>query len=138
MKRIDKTVLKETAFVAAGTVLLSVAAQIVFAVLGRWDIKVLSGNLLSAFAAILNFFLMGITVQLAMVREGKDRENFIRLSLLVRTALLFGIVVAGVLLPYFNLITVFVPLFFPRIVIMFRPVFMKKGEAEEGGCKNEN
>ncbi len=137
MKKIDKTVLKETAFVGAGILILSVLMNAVFLILDRWDLKVLSGNLLSGTVALLNFFLMGITVQAAMNKVSKEMESFMRLSIVLRTALLFVVIVVGVVLPYFNLVTVFVPLFFPRIVITFRPLFMKKGAetpAVAGGC----
>lgn len=132
MKKIDKTVIKETLFVTVGTVLLSIIMQLVFVIIGRWNVTVLFGNLLSAAAAIANFFLMGLTVQAAVTKENKAAENFMRVSMLLRTALLFGVALTGALLPnVFHLLTVFVPLFFPRIIIIFRPLFMKKKKVVE-------
>lgn len=131
MSKIDKTVLRETAYVGAGTVLLSVLMQAVFLIIGKWDITVLFGNLLSGTATVLNFFLMGLSVQTAVNKEQKEAQTFMRFSLLLRSALVFAAALTGALIPScFNLITVFLPLFFPRIAILFRPLFMKKEERE--------
>ena len=65
----DKTVLRETAYIALGVLVLSLFMESVFLVVGRWDWTVLTGNLLGAAAAILNFFLMGRTVQKAVSDE---------------------------------------------------------------------
>ena len=69
MKKVDETVRKETGYIAACTVILSMLTQAVFLVLGRWDISVLLGNLFCGGVAVLNFFLLGLTVQSAMQKE---------------------------------------------------------------------
>lgn len=55
MKKVDKTVLRETGYIALFVILLSVLMQAVFLIIGKWDYTVLLGNLLSA-AAVGNFF----------------------------------------------------------------------------------
>ena len=69
MKRITVTpaVRKETAYVALWTVGLSALTELVFVLIGQWDYTVLLGNLLSGDIAVLNFFLMGLAVQKAVV-----------------------------------------------------------------------
>ena len=66
MKKTDPTVKKETIYIAVWTVILSVFIHSVFLILKRWDLTVLYGNLLGIFLAVLNFFLLGRTVQSAL------------------------------------------------------------------------
>lgn len=130
MVKIDKTVLKETRFIAIGVIIMSVLMQSVFLVLMRWNYKVLLGNILSGTVAVLNFFLMGVTVQKAVKKDEKQAADTMRLSQTLRNAMLFAVAAIGVLAPIFNTITVLLPLFFPRITIMLRPIFTKKNDKE--------
>ena len=80
MKKIDAVVIKETKYIGLWTLVLSLLMQAVFLVIGRWDYTVLLGNLLSGAAAILNFLLMGITVQRALGKEEAEAKTFIKMS----------------------------------------------------------
>ena len=126
MKKIDATVLKETKYIAAWVTILSVLMQAVFLIIGKWHYSVLLGNLWGALFAVLNFFLMGITVQKAVLKEEKEARSMIKVSQLYRNFMILLMAIVGVVLPYFNTIAVIVPIFFPRIAIAFRPVFDKK------------
>ena len=126
MKKIDSTVLKETAYVAGFTLVLSVLMQAVFLVTGKWDYTVLLGNLLGYAAAVGNFLLMGITVQSALGKEEKDAKNLIKLSQMLRMLLLFAVALVGHLVPVFSLIAVVVPYIFPRIAVALRAAVIKK------------
>lgn len=126
MNKIDETVKKETAYIALWVLILSVLTQAVFLIIGKWDYTVLLGNLLSGSAAVLNFFLMGISLQKALGKEEKDAQNAMKLSRTYRNLFLLVVTVLGVTLPWFNLWTVLLPLLFPRIAIVFRPLFDKK------------
>ena len=46
-KKIDPTVLKETGYIAAWVLVFSALTQAIFLMIGKWDITVLLGNLLS-------------------------------------------------------------------------------------------
>ena len=117
--------------VAAGTAVLSILLNAVFLIIGKWDLTVLFGNLLGAGAAILNFFLMGITVQASIGKEEKDIKTRVRLSMIFRELFLLGVAVLGVLIPsVFNIYALLISLFFPRIVIMFRPKFNLPGDGD--------
>lgn len=126
MKKIDATIWKETKYISLWVVLLSAVLQSVFLVIGKWDYTVLLGNLLSAVASVLNFFLMGISVQKALQKEEKDAKAVMKLSQTYRFFLLAAIVAVGVVAPCFSTWTVIIPVFFPRIAIAFRPLFDKK------------
>lgn len=126
MKKIDPTVLKETKYIACWVLLLSAITQAVFLVIGQWDYTVLLGNLLSGGIGILNFFLLGLTVQKAVTKEEKEAKVAMKVSQLYRMLLLLIVVIIGVVLPCFSIWTVIIPLFFPRIAIAARPLFDKR------------
>ena len=96
--------------------------QSVFLIIGKWDVEVLFGNILGAVAAVGNFFLMGLTVQASLEKEEKEAKNIIKFSQSARLFLLFGVALAGYLIPVFNIIAVVIPFLFPRIAVMLRPL----------------
>ncbi len=126
MKKIDATVLKETAYIFAFTLIFSVLMQAIFLIVGKWNYTVLLGNLLGASAAVGNFLLMGITVQNALGKEEKDAKNLMKLSQMLRLLMLFVIAMIGYLVPVFSTVAVIIPYIFPRIAVALRPLFMKK------------
>ena len=128
MKKIDPTVVKETAYITVFTIIFSILMQSVFLILQKWDYTVLLGNLLGIVAVVLNFLLMGITVQTAVTKEEKDAKNLMKLSQTGRLFMMFAFALIGYLVPVFNAIAVVIPFLFPRIAIMFRPLFDKRGD----------
>lgn len=132
MKKIDRTVIKETVYIVSWLLIFSALMQAVFLVIGRWDYKVLTGNLLGASAAGFNFFWMGISVQRALEKdEAKDAKQVLSHSRTLRMLFLFVVAVIGVTVPCFNYLTTLIPLLFPRIAIAFRPWFDKKMNEKE-------
>ena len=123
MNKIDKTVLKETKYIACWVLFLSMIAESVFLIIGKWDYTVLLGNLLSGALVILNFFLMGITVQKAVNKEEKEAKTAMKVSQLYRNLMIIVVTVIGVALKCFNTWIVLIVLFFPRIAVAFRPLF---------------
>ena len=121
MKKIDDNVKKETLFIAAFTLIFSAVMELVFLLLDYWSYKVVLGNLLGFTAAVLNFFLMGYTVQEAVLLEEKDAK--VKLSQSLRTLMLVAFAAVGCVFKCFNPIAVLLPLLFPRIAILFRPLF---------------
>lgn len=102
MKKIDSTVVHETKFIALSVIFFSAVTELIFLIIGKWDYTVLLGNLLSGSAAVLNFLLMGITVQSALDREEKSAKAAMKLSQNLRLLMLFAAAAVGVLLPCFN------------------------------------
>ena len=125
-EKVDKTVMKETLYISVWVLILSAVTQAVFLVIGKWSLSVLFGNLLSGVTGILNFFLMGLTVQAAVIIDEKKAALSMKVSQILRMLLIFAVAAVGVLLDCFNTVTVILPLFFPRIAISFRPLFNKK------------
>ena len=130
MQKTDKTIIKETKYIAVFTAALSVLMQIIFIVLKMWSYKVLLGNILSAFAVILNFFLMGRTVQKAVATDEAEAKKILKTSQMLRTLFLFIAIVIGVVLPCFSIYGVIIPLFFPRAAIAFRPLWKESANNE--------
>lgn len=125
MNKVDPTVWKETKYIAAWVLILSALMQAVFLIIDKWDYSVLLGNLLSAAVSVLNFFLMGLSIQKALQKDEKEAKNTLKLSQTYRTILLLIVAVLGGVLSCFNLWAVLIPMLFPRIAIVFRPMFDK-------------
>lgn len=135
MKKIDPAVRRETLYITLSVIALSVLMQLVFIVIGKWNYTVLLGNLLSAAAVILNFFLMGITVQGAVEMDEKDARAKVKFSMTFRMLMLFIVAVLGVALDCFSLPATLIPLFFARIAIAFRPLFAKVLDRDSAGTE---
>lgn len=123
--KIDRTVIKETRYIALWVIILSCVMEAIFLIASRFDYTVPLGNLLGGAVAVLNFFLMGLSVQKALGKEEKEAKAVLRASMLYRNMMLLGIAALGALLPCFNIFSVLIPLFFPRIAIALRPLFKK-------------
>lgn len=126
MKKIDSTVWKETRYIFLSVLILSLFMQSVFLLIGQWNYTVLLGNLLSGSCAVLNFFLMGMTLQSAMEKEEKAAKAAMRMSQSLRMVMVFAVAAVGTLLSCFHTAAVLVPLFFPRIAIGLRPLLDKR------------
>lgn len=128
MVKVDKTILEETKYIAFVVAILSVLMNSVFLIFRKWDYTVFLGTLLSATVAVINFLLMGITIQKALQKESSDAKKMMKASQSMRTFGMFVIIGIAALLPCFNTIAVIVPIFFPRIAIMLRPLWKKNEE----------
>ena len=76
----------------------------------------------------MNFFLMGLTVQKAVVLEEKEAKSAMKVSQLYRNLMLIVTAVVGIAVSIFNSIAVIVPLFFPRIAISLSGILKGKEE----------
>lgn len=123
MEKIDSVVLKESKYIAVWVLILSLITELVFLIIGKWDYTVLLGNILGACISIINFFLMGITLQKAVGLDEKAMRNKITISQTARTIMLLVAASAGCLAPCFNTAITIIALFFPRIAIALKPIF---------------
>ena len=131
LSKIDPTVKRMTRYIAACVLVLSVLMEAVYLVIGEWHLPVLLGNLLGAFAAVLNFFLMGLTIQRCLGLSEEDAKKFIRGSQSLRLMMIFAFCAIGAAAPIFDLLAVVLPQFFPRIGTMLWPKIGKEHESEE-------
>ena len=136
MTGLDPAVRKETAYVGVWTLLLSLIMEAVFLVFGWWDWSVLLGNLGGAVIAVGNFFLLGLTVSRALnsgkpeeaARKVKATASLRLIGMGAACALLVGVAKT-------NVFATMIPLLFPRIGIMFRPLIDRKRGVDTSGAE---
>ena len=127
MQKPQKAVIDNTVYIALITLVLSVLMQAVFLVIAKWNIRVLYGNLLGAAAAVVNFFAMALTVQLAVDKDEKQARATMHLSHTLRFAFLIIVAAFGCMLKgAFDPISVVLPLLFPRVGVMLYPILVKR------------
>lgn len=115
---------KTLALISVGTAIGLVLMLGVFLVLHIFDIyafryTVVLGGVAGTLVAILNFYLMCLTIQAAAQIDDKKRmKSKIQLSYNGRMFLQAGWVIAAVLLPCFQPVAAALPLLFPSVVIV--------------------
>ena len=131
--RVQDATKKETLHIAVGVFGFSAVMELVFLILCRWDLSVLWGNLLGGGWAVLNFFLLGLTVQ-GMVADPDEKRGKakLQLSYSLRMLATIGVAVAAIQLPVVNWVAAVIPLFFPRLTILAMQLLgMYKPEKKE-------
>lgn len=108
--------------------------QAVFLIIGKWDYTVLLGNLLSGIMGVINFLLLGLTVQRAVSSgDEKHAKALMKASQAIRLFILFGVAILGATLSCFNLWATLIPLLFPRITIVIRQILLAKKGGDGNG-----
>ncbi len=120
MIQVDKTVRQETLYLAAWSGIFSLFLQVGFLLAGKWSVAALLGTLWGAVTMLLNFFLLGLTVQKAVKKDEEDAKKLMKLSHSLRNLMVFALVVVGVVLPWFSTLAVIISLFFPRLAMTIR------------------
>ena len=136
--KIQEATRRETAHIALGTLAFSAVMNLVFLLLGRWDITVLWGTLLGGGFAVLNFFLLGLSIQrLAAAADEKRGRAALQLSYSTRMLATVLVAALAVALPCFCWPAAVIPLFFPRLTIfamqlmgMYKPEKANTPEAQ--------
>lgn len=128
INKIDKVVYKEASFVGAWVLIFSAVMEAVFLIIGKWDYTVLLGNLISGAIGVINFLLLGFTVQKALTygNDPKKAGNLMKLSQAARLLLMGGVAVLGATLDCFNLWATLIPLLFPRLSMIIRQIMLRK------------
>ena len=127
-----KFVLKETSVVALGQAVCVAIMLGVFALLGKFDQTVWLGGVAGGVLATANFFFMAVAASVAsekaVAQDVKGGQLTMRLSYMIRMAvlvvLLFALVKSGVC----HVITAGLPLVFTRPVLFIAEFFRKSGE----------
>ena len=123
---------KEAGYIAAGTVVLSALVQGVWAVFFKYDLSVFLGGLWGGTFAVVNFVLMGLTVQ-KVARESDQlaAKRRMQASYQMRMILIILATVLAIIVPGISWVMAVISLFFPRLTILvmplFRPDLRKKG-----------
>lgn len=132
--KIDGTVKKETAYVAVAEAILIAIMLAVYLIISKFTLNVLFAALTSGAVAVLNFFVMGLTVQKAVtVDDDSDRRKLIRASQLVRLLVMGVVVIVCAVFPKFDIFALFIPLFFPRLFAQARGIYGAVKDGKNGG-----
>ena len=127
-----KFVLKETAIVALGQAVCVGLMIGIFALLGNFDTSMWLGGIAGGVLAIANFFFMAISASVAsekaVAQDVKGGQLTMRLSYMVRLAVIFIILFALVKSGVCHVITAVLPLAFTRPVLFVAEFFRKSGE----------
>ena len=127
-----KFVLKETAIVAAGQAVYVGMMIGIFVLLGKSDTSVWLGGIAGSMLAVANFFFMaisaGVAADKAVAQDVKGGQLTMRLSYMVRLAVIFILLFALVKSGLCNVITAVLPLAFTRPVLFVAEFFRKSGE----------
>lgn len=125
MSKLSPALKKETVrlsvMVAAGVVLMILVFLIAHLIVPEkvpFDYRVILGGLGGGFIAVLNFFLMGLTVQKVANTEDPDlAKNRMKASYSRRMLLQMAWVVIAIVVPVFQPVAGIVPLLFPSLSI---------------------
>jgi len=132
LKKIDENVKKETLNITVWTLILSLLMQAIFLIIGQWNYAVLLGNLLGIFIGCGNFLLMGIGIQRALEKDDeKKAKTAMLISQRLRTLGILVLAALGAALPCFNIWATLVPIFFPSLCVLVRPLLTKKEESND-------
>ena len=117
----QETVLRETKRIAVGVFSMLAIMLIVYAALGRFSLAVLLGGLIGALYAVLNFLLLGMTVQkVAEMRE--ENEELARMQMKssynMRMVIMILLIVVAFALPFVDGLACMIPMLFPRLTIL--------------------
>ncbi|MBQ4110864.1 MAG: ATP synthase subunit I [Clostridia bacterium] len=114
---LSKSVIKEIGRMAIGVLVLYVVMLLIFLVAGYFDSKVVLGGLLGSIYAIINFVLLGFSVEKSVGKGTKGAQATMGTSYTLRLILTAAVVLWAIKAPYFNYVATAIPLVFPRIVI---------------------
>ncbi|MBR0367821.1 MAG: hypothetical protein IJH86_05440 [Clostridia bacterium] len=145
----DSAVRRETARVAAGVFALVAAMLAVYAVIGKFSVSALLGGVYTGLLTVVNFFVMGMTVQGITDRAAEkarteqeiaeltlEMKNRMKLSYNLRMIALFALMVVGISVFKFDPIATILPILFPTIVIRVLQIMeARRPSVSEGSDK---
>lgn len=138
--KVDKVVLKETINIGIGILVCSIITQIVFLIIGKYNLSVLLGSIYGGIIALLNFFLLGLTVQqIANMEDANMAKRKMQSSYSFRQlGLLIAVGIGLYISTTYNTmhwVPIVIAIFYPRITIFVLGFFYKKYRKERGEFK---
>ena len=111
-------ILREFLPVLVTEVVLSGLMLLVYALIGRWSVKVLLGGLLGTAAELLNFTVMTFSLLRAEQAETPQKGQLAaKGNYLLRTAVLLAVLIGALITGYFDPLATLLPLCFMRIAL---------------------
>lgn len=139
MMKLDPAARKETGFISLWVAIAFLPIQAAFVLLKEWDYTVLLGCALGSITAILNFVLMCLMVQKAVMQDRKQAKNTVQLSQGLRLMAQGLILVLAACLPMvFNLWATAIPLLVPRAAITVRETQPERRRSSDHSDRGSN
>ncbi|NLP34336.1 MAG: hypothetical protein GX359_03975 [Clostridiales bacterium] len=138
--KVNEVVKRETKNIAIGIIICSVITQIGFLILGKYSLAVLFGSIYGGAIALLNFFLMGLTVQkIADMDDQNAAKRKMQASYSTRQLLLLLLVGIGMYISInyeiFHWLPILIAIVYPRIIIAFGGIFRKEWRTKRGDAE---
>lgn len=135
--KVDKIIIKETINIGLGILICSGITQIGFLIFGQYSLAVLLGSIYGGAIALLNFFLMGLTVQkVADMDDQNAAKRKMQSSYSMRQLLLLFLVGIGMYIAVNYEVLHWLPILFaiiyPRLIIAFGGIFRKEWRTKRG------
>jgi len=126
-----KLVFKETAFIAIGELICVALMCGVYALLGKFSIRVVLGGLVGLLVATGNFFALAVVATLASDKaeagDPASGQKLMRSSYPIRLLVMAGVLILCAKSGFFDVIALVVPLLFIRPILTIAEFFRKKG-----------
>jgi len=137
LMKVNKVVKKETLNIAIGILVCSAITQIVFLILGKFTLAVFWGSIYGGAISILNFFLMGLTVQnITTITDEKMAKKKMQFSYSLRQLGVMLLVGAGMYIAQthkiFHWLPILLAVVYPRLVIGFVSLFKRDWRSKGG------
>lgn len=132
--KIAPAVKKETGHIALGTAIGVVLILIGFFVFKQFNSGVLVSAIIGGVVAVLNFFILGLTVQKIANGESEERgRKWMQFSYNMRMLVMVIWLIVALAVPFFNWVAALLPLLMPRLTIAVMQVtgIYKKPESEQ-------
>lgn len=127
-----KLIIKQTAVVFAGQAICVATMFAIYALLDRFDTKVLLGGVIGGLLATANFFFMavgvGIAADKAQNQDVKGGQAVVKISQIARLAVLAVVLFACIKSGIVDLIAILLPLVFTRPILSIAEFFRKPKE----------
>ena len=107
-------------YLAVNAVYFTVVIVLFFAL--AFDYTLITGGIYGNIVCVLNFWLLGVTAEIAVRKASKSAQTYMNAMYCVRYLGIFAAMSAAALLPWFNLFTAVIPLLFPKLVITLRAI----------------
>lgn len=135
--KVNEVVKRETKNIAIGIILCSIITQIGFLVLGQYSFAVLLGSIYGGAISLLNFFLMGLTVQkIADMDDPNAAKRKMQASYSSRQVMLLFLAGIGMYIAInfgvFHWLPIILAIVYPRIIIAFGGIFRKEWRTKRG------
>ena len=132
--KLSPAIKKETFHIALGVLAGDAVMFAAFILLQKFDYTVVLGAVLGSAAAILNFLYMGYSVQKAM-DDPERAKILVQKSYTKRMMAMFGVMILGVVVPWFHIVAVVVPFLLPSLTIHAMRLLGMYNPDEKGGEK---